>query len=131
MGRAAVANDWILVADDEEDARVPVAAMLRRSGFEVIEATNGAEAFDRLLVAETLPLLVVLDLDMPSMSGWELLHLLRSYSRFADLHVLVASGYEPPADVLREPKRASYLRKPCDPNAVVASARAASRARSG
>lgn len=127
----AAAKDWVLVVDDEEDARFPLAAMLRRAGFEVVEAAHGAEAFEHILVSEVLPLLVVLDLDMPTMSGWELLGLLRSYTRFADLEVLVASGHEPPAEVLRHGARASYLRKPCDPTLVLARAQAAQRARVG
>ena len=63
-------------------------------GQEVVEAGNGQEAFDFLLANPDVHVpLILLDLDMPTMTGWELLALLKSYVRFADIPVVVVSRH--------------------------------------
>jgi CheY-like chemotaxis protein len=78
----------ILVVDDEESVRVTVAMLLRGRGYEVSIAEDG---FDALLqMKNTLPELVVSDLNMPQMSGFEFLSVIRR--RFPQILVIAMSG---------------------------------------
>jgi CheY-like chemotaxis protein len=58
----------ILVVDDEPDIRATVSAMLESEGYDVVEATNGAEAL--LAIENKIPDLVLLDMRMPVLDGW-------------------------------------------------------------
>ena len=61
----------ILIVDDHDDTREALAELLADEGFEVIEAGDGRQAYERLTSA-TPPDAVLLDLTMPNMDGWEL-----------------------------------------------------------
>jgi CheY-like chemotaxis protein len=68
--------------------------MLEDLGQDVVEASNGQQAFDFLLANPSVHVqLILLDLDMPHMTGWELLKLLKSYLRFATIPVVVVSRH--------------------------------------
>ena len=88
----------ILVVDDAATIRVALAEILRQEGFTVVEACHGREALDYLLAGPILPRLILLDLSMPVMSGWELLGVLRAYRRFADLPIILVTGERPTTD---------------------------------
>jgi len=59
----------ILVVDDEPDILLTVGRMLELSGYDVVKAKNGYECLDRL--KEKTPDLIILDIMMPEMSGWD------------------------------------------------------------
>jgi len=65
----------ILVVDDDVDIRQTIRDILEVEGYNVATATNGREALKR--IAERQPALVLLDLQMPVMTGWDLLSALR------------------------------------------------------
>jgi CheY-like chemotaxis protein len=84
----------ILIVDDEPDTRATLREMAEGLGQDVVEARDGQEAFDFLLAHPDLHVqLILLDLDMPRMTGWELLTLLKNYIRFAAIPVLVVSRH--------------------------------------
>jgi CheY-like chemotaxis protein len=84
----------VLVVDDDADIRANLRDMLEELGQEVIEAGDGQQAFDFLLANPDMHVqLILLDLDMPRMTGWELLKLLKSYLRFASIPVVVVSRH--------------------------------------
>lgn len=84
----------VLVVDDYADARANLREMLEELGQEVVEAGDGQQAFDFLVEQPDLDVrLILLDLDMPRMTGWELLKLLKSYVRFASIPVVVVSRH--------------------------------------
>lgn len=66
----------ILVADDEESIRTVVSFTLEQAGYAVETAANGDEALEKVYAAP--PDLILLDLMMPMVDGWEVLKLLRS-----------------------------------------------------
>jgi DNA-binding response OmpR family regulator len=68
----------ILIADDDADIRRLVVTMLERAGHRVLEAADGREAL-RLLYAQR-PMLVLLDVSMPALDGWEVLQRIREVS---------------------------------------------------
>jgi CheY-like chemotaxis protein len=90
----AVKRGPILVVDDYADARANLREMLEELGQDVVEATNGQEAFDFLLSHSDVRVqLILLDLEMPTMTGWELLVLLKSYMRLSTIPVLIVSRH--------------------------------------
>ena len=78
----------ILVVDDEESIRVVFAQLLQREGYEVATAENGFDAFLRL--KQFLPDVIISDLNMPKMSGFEFLSVVRR--RFPKISVIASSG---------------------------------------
>jgi CheY-like chemotaxis protein len=86
----------ILIAEDDDAIRDALAELLEEEGYRVVTARNGAEALSRL-AALPRPRLVLLDLMMPVMSGWELLKHLRADPETRDIPVLVLSASQPAA----------------------------------
>jgi CheY-like chemotaxis protein len=83
----------VLVAEDDDDYRALTRAKLEAHGYAVGEARNGREALAQLLdplVPE--PHVILLDMEMPLLTGWELLRILASYWRLARIPVIVLSG---------------------------------------
>ncbi len=81
----------VLVVDDEDAIRTAVADALDFEGYEVITATNGAEALEQVRTAR--PDAVVLDLMMPVMDGWTFMEACRREGLCAQTPVLVMSAY--------------------------------------
>jgi DNA-binding response OmpR family regulator len=78
----------ILVADDEPDVRDLIREILQESGFEVVTASNGQQAMERL---ESLPIdLLIVDLVMPEQEGLETIRMLRK--RRPEVKILAISG---------------------------------------
>ena len=81
---------YILVVEDDTSTREVIVEMLTALGHTVRSAADGSEA--RASVAQSLPELVILDLVLPKMSGFELLAEWRSNPRTAELSVFVLTG---------------------------------------
>jgi len=71
----------ILIADDEERMRRLVADFLKKQGYAVIEADNGMKALQIIIEQKETISLVILDVMMPIMDGWEALRSIRQYSK--------------------------------------------------
>jgi len=114
----------ILVIDDEADIRRAVALMLTRAGFEVLEAANGREGLRRFH-ADT-PDLVLLDVALPDLDGWQTLDRIRDMSEVPVL-MLTARGLE--SDRVRglDAGADDYLVKPFGGQELVARVRAVLR----
>jgi PAS domain S-box-containing protein len=80
----------VLVVDDDPDARDRLRAMLARDGWRVTDAANGREALAR--VAEATPALILLDLMMPIMNGFDFLAALRARPDGRDIPVVVLTA---------------------------------------
>jgi two-component system OmpR family response regulator len=100
----------ILIVDDEPGMRTFLTSALEDAGFAVATAVNGREAL--LCVAEDQPELVLLDLNMPVMSGWEVLDRLREAERHVPVVVMTA-GNRAAAPLAGQPVD-GYLAKPFD-----------------
>jgi CheY-like chemotaxis protein len=97
----------VLVVDDEEIILKVVTVVLRRAGFRVLAATNGADALDLARASGAPIFLAVLDLVMPQLGGARLLaHLHELDPR---IRALFISGYNPPRGV---PEGCQFLSKP-------------------
>ena len=82
----------VLLVDDQEEARDALAMLLKNEGFAVREASDGQEALDALYDGPR-PCLVVLDLMMPGMDGWEFRRRQLRSPLFARIPTVVLSGH--------------------------------------
>ena len=104
----------VLIVEDDADLREMMAQLLLLEGFHVATASNGREALDyldRAVNGET-PNLILLDLMMPVMDGWEFRRKQQANPRLAQLPVIVLSALDQSraADV----KANAFLKKPLD-----------------
>jgi CheY-like chemotaxis protein len=80
----------VLLVDDSADSRELYAEMLRKAGYRVLEAADGVEGL-AMAFAE-LPALVVMDLWMPDLDGWEVTRRLKADARTGEIPVVVLTG---------------------------------------
>ena len=108
----------ILIADDESRMRKLVGDFLKKKDYEVIEAADGQEAVDKFFEIKDIAL-VILDIMMPKMDGWQVLKEIREYSKVPVI-VLTAKGEE--KDELNgfELGADEYISKPFSPKILVA-----------
>ena len=110
----------VLIVDDDEAATDVLSTRLSRQGFETAIADSGQLG---LTLARTeRPSVILLDLRLPDMDGFELCQELVDDDETCEIPVIIVSGLERP-DVLRRSRTAGcqyYLRKPYDPNALLA-----------
>ena len=106
----------ILIAEDERDIRELVKYSLTFAGFEVIEASNGIEAVDRT-VAEK-PDLILMDVRMPKMTGYEACKQLKAMDEVKDIPVifLSAKGQESEIQQGLDVGAVEYILKPFAPD---------------
>ena len=81
----------ILIVDDSEDSRNMMAYHLGRKGYRVSKASDGEDGLEKAF--GLLPYLVVLDLWLPKISGWEVVERLKSDERTKNIPVLVVTGH--------------------------------------
>lgn len=113
----------ILLVEDNEDNRIVYATILRHHGYRVLEAFDGAEALAK--VEAEHPDLVLLDISLPLIDGWEVSRRLRSTEPTRSIPIVALTAHAMPGD--RERARLEgfdgYLAKPCEPRAVLAEVR--------
>ncbi len=109
------ASPLILVVDDLEDSRVMYADYLRHVGYRVETASDGRSAVKK--ARALLPDVIIMDLSLPIMDGWEATRLLKSDPRTAHICVLAVSGHgEPPyRERVMEAGATAFFIKPCLP----------------
>jgi len=114
----------LLVVDDEPNLLRAVAACLRGEGFDVVTARGGSEALAR--VAETVPDLIVSDIRMPGVDGYQLARRLRASSRTALTPVVFLTAKDETSDRIEGFRTGvdAYLTKPFEPDELVAVIRA-------
>lgn len=103
----------LLLAEDDPLNRDMLARRLRRRGFDVIEAADGASALE---LARTTPQLdaVLLDLDMPLLNGWSVLRTLRDSGLRLPVLILTAHSLKEERQQADALEVAGYLTKPLD-----------------
>ena len=97
----------ILLVDDEPNIRLVLGAVLERAGFGIITAEDGFAALRA--IQRSMPDLVITDLRMPHMNGFELLSVLRS--RFPELPTVAISGEFLTIDVTQGPIADAFFQK--------------------
>jgi len=114
-----MADKKVLIADDEIHIVHVVAIKLRNSGYEVISAENGAQAFE--LACEHNPDIVVTDYQMPVMTGLELVKKLRDCEQTKDIPVimLTARSFAIEQRLAEQLKISACLSKPFSPKELL------------
>jgi CheY-like chemotaxis protein len=101
----------ILLVEDDPDTREALDGLLSDAGYDVIPAASGKQAIDYLLADPVHPPdVVVLDLMLPLVSGWQVLELIRGDPRLTSVPVVVTTGVA--AD--RPPGATLVMTKPID-----------------
>ena len=113
----------VLLVDDYPDAREMYAEYLDFSGFDVVEAENGMEALQRAL--ETEPDIILMDLSLPVMDGWEATRRLKADRRTRAIPVVALTGHAMAGHSkgALEAGCDSFVAKPCLPDQLVAEIR--------
>jgi len=109
----------VLVVEDDPDIRDAIRQILELEGYKVFTTSNGKEAIDLLRKIES-PCLILLDLMMPIMNGWEFLEVQRGNHILADIPVVIATAG---TDIKNLPKTAGFMRKPVDLDALLSRVR--------
>ena len=113
----------ILVVDDYDDAREMYSEYLQFCGFRVAEARNGNEAIEQAFAVK--PDLILMDLSLPGMDGWEATRQLKADERTRQIPVVALTGHAL-AGASEGAKKAgcdSFVTKPCLPDDLVVEVR--------
>jgi two-component system phosphate regulon response regulator PhoB len=112
-------TERVLVVDDEPDIVALVAYHLAKAGYRVSTATNGADAIEQ--AKAEMPALIVLDLMLPGMSGFDVLERLRADDATASVAVLMLTARREEVDRIRGLSLGAddYLTKPFSPQELV------------
>lgn len=128
--RAAVETPrlLVLVVEDDADARNGTMAVLQAAGYEVVGASTGPEALGVLWATGTKPALILLDLMMPGMAGWQLREKIMDDPVLAHVPIVFMSGYRHTLETIQNgaARGAAGVLKPVDPDELL-EARPASR----
>jgi CheY-like chemotaxis protein len=114
----------VLIVEDDRDGRLLLVQWLEQAGFRVVQAHNGLQALERAVQAT--PDVIVTDLNIPGIDGFELTRRLKQDPRTRDVPVLAVTGY---AAFAADPSRAhragcdAVLEKPCPPGDLEAAIR--------
>ena len=100
----------ILLIEDEVDIRTILKDALEWEGYRVYTASNGKEGMEILLEMPT-PCLILLDLMMPVMNGWEFADALETYRAYADIPIVTLSAFSDPEKRIRAN---GSIKKPVD-----------------
>ena len=107
----------VLIVEDNPDARVMLKFACEVEGHVVHQAANGQQALEHLAEG-TSPDVILLDLSMPVMDGWQFRQAQRECLKWADIPVVIVSAHEDPSEVATMAPRA-FFRKPVDLEALL------------
>ncbi len=120
--RNGMPQEDILVVEDDDGIRETLQMFLENEGYHVASATNGQEAL-QLMASSAAPCLILLDLMMPVMNGWEFAAVLQQSDTLATPPIVLMTAYEkqandiPAQGLLKKPimvdELMSYIKKYC------------------
>jgi two-component system cell cycle response regulator DivK len=112
-------NQVVLVVDDFEDNRSMYAMYLTYSGYDVLEAGDGHEAVE--VASRQMPDVIVMDITLPIMDGWEATRRLKADERTRHIPIIVLTGHAltGKSKELRSAGCDAFLAKPCMPEMLV------------
>jgi CheY-like chemotaxis protein len=108
----------VLVADDSRTIQAMVSSRLERSGYDVLTCANGADALR--LAVDRLPALVILDVEMPELTGLEVARALQANDATRDIPIVLLTGRndEASVDAGHAAGATEYITKPFSPQSL-------------
>jgi CheY-like chemotaxis protein len=119
MPSTAVATSPILVVEDHADTRDMVTTLLSAEGYTVVGAENGLRGLEQLRALR--PCLILLDLSMPILDGWEFRRVQLSQDSLAEIPVVLLTAIHDPERAMRELKADGLIPKPVDFDRLISS----------
>jgi two-component system cell cycle response regulator DivK len=109
----------VLIVEDQQDLRQLYVEHLTMSGFDVIEAANGADAISQ--TTSYLPDVVLMDLSLPVIDGWEATRRLKADARTAHIPVVALTAHDGSGELQRATRAGCdwFVPKPCPPDALI------------
>jgi two-component system cell cycle response regulator DivK len=109
----------VLIVEDQQDLRLLYVEHLTMSGFDVIEAANGADAISQ--TTSYLPDVVLMDLSLPVIDGWEATRRLKADARTAHIPVVALTAHDGSGELQRATRAGCdwFVPKPCPPDALI------------
>jgi CheY-like chemotaxis protein len=110
----------VLLVEDNEDNRTVYRTILEHFGYQVIEARNGEDGIR--IAREERPHLILMDISIPVVDGWEATKILKSDPQTRDIPIIALTAHALATDRAKavEVGCDGYLAKPCEPRRVVA-----------
>jgi two-component system, cell cycle response regulator DivK len=111
---------WVLVVEDLRDQAELWADVCAEAGLNSMTASSGQQGYRR--ARETQPSVVLLDLNLPDMDGWEVCQRLKKHDGTKHIPIVILTARDEPHGARRAEQLgcAAYLRKPCPPPDLVA-----------
>ncbi|MBD1804669.1 PAS domain S-box protein [Microcoleus sp. FACHB-SPT15] len=113
LGDSTQNSPLVLVCDDDSSVRTVVRAMLERQGYRVLTVASGQEAVEQSVAQP--PDVILLNLMMPEMDGWETLAVLKNQTETQTIPVIILSGLLPDARETPHPGVSDWIVKPPEP----------------
>ena len=113
----------VLIVEDQSELRRLYAQQFTISGFDVIEAENGADAIAH--TTSHVPDVVLMDLSLPIVDGWEATRRLKNDSRTAHIPVVALTAHDGAGELQRATRAGCdwFVPKPCPPDALITEVR--------
>ena len=111
----------VLIVEDDADLNAIVGAYAQLAGLRYRSALDGTSALRQ--AAEKRPALILLDLMLPDIDGFEVCRLLKSDARTADVPVMMLTALDQADARGRESQAVEYMKKPFDPDRLIAAIR--------
>jgi CheY-like chemotaxis protein len=113
----------VLIVEDQSELRRLYAQQLAISGFDVIEAENGADAVAH--TASHAPDVILMDLSLPVVDGWEATRRLKADQRTAHIPVVALTAHDGSGELQRATRAGCdwFVPKPCPPDALISEVR--------
>lgn len=110
---------WVLLVDDNDDARAIYGRALEHFGFKILEADNGDEAIR--IAEESHPDMIIMDLSIPGIDGLTATRLLKMKAASRSIPIIVLTAHALPEYQNRAEAAGcdGYLTKPCEPHRLV------------
>jgi DNA-binding response OmpR family regulator len=108
----------ILIVDDDPDIRLFLEFGLKKAGFEILLAANGAKALDRL--KEQTPDLIITDAMMPVLDGYGLIRAVKKETAWSRIPLIMLTGQESEKTPEGTPQPEVYMKKPFTTAAILA-----------
>lgn len=123
IARSERERPLVLIVEDQADLRRLYAQQLVQDGFDVIEAENGDDAVARS--SQHAPDVVLMDLSLPVVDGWEATRRLKGDSRTAHIPIVALTAHDGSGELQRATRAGCdwFVPKPCPPEALIAEVR--------